>query len=315
MRQIGTLPTESEAKRFTAYMITEAISVHAEQEGAEWAIWIRDENHLEKAREKFSHFREHPNDVRYEGVEQQADAMLREEVKRHDQARKHVVQMGDKWGQPGAGRKKPVTVVVIIACVAIAMMSNFGKDPKSKVTRALLFCDTYQPETWDKNSVEDRLVNIKQGQVWRVITPNLFHYGTMHLIFNMLMFFQLGGRVENSRGSLRFAIMIFAFGFVAVAAQSLVPSAWGGSPFGAGLSGVVYGLFGYMWMKTVFDPSPELFLGQGTVIILMVWFFLGVFGVLGTFGMHIANWAHGGGLLLGIAIGYAPEMIKVLKKR
>ena len=77
MRQIGTLPTESDAKRFTAYLITESISVHAEQEGAEWAIWIRDENQLEKAREEFSHFREHPNDVRYEGVEQQADPLVR----------------------------------------------------------------------------------------------------------------------------------------------------------------------------------------------------------------------------------------------
>ena len=52
MRQVGTIPNESDAHRFAAYLLTQGVTAHAEEDQQTWAIWVRDENHLEKAKEE-----------------------------------------------------------------------------------------------------------------------------------------------------------------------------------------------------------------------------------------------------------------------
>ena len=47
MRQIGTLPNENNASRFAAYLITQGIAAHSEQDGEEWAVWVRDEDDMD----------------------------------------------------------------------------------------------------------------------------------------------------------------------------------------------------------------------------------------------------------------------------
>jgi len=59
-------------------------------------------------------------------------------------------------------------------------------------------------------------------------------------------------------------------------------------------------------MKSVFDRAFGYRIPQSTVIILIAWLFLCMVpGGLGFIGMgSVANWAHGIGLLVGMAIGY-----------
>jgi GlpG protein len=71
-----------------------------------------------------------------------------------------------------------------------------------------------------------------------------------------------------------------------------------------GMSGVLYGLFGYTWMKTIYQPSLGLHIDPGTVIWLIVWFLLCMTGLVGT----IANMAHASGLITGMLIGYLPTL-------
>jgi GlpG protein len=73
-----------------------------------------------------------------------------------------------------------------------------------------------------------------------------------------------------------------------------------GGPFFGGMSGVVYGLVGYVWMKGKYDPAAGLFLHPWTVIMVILWFFVCLTGYVGT----IANAAHAAGLVLGVAWGY-----------
>ncbi|MEQ9067331.1 MAG: rhomboid family intramembrane serine protease, partial [Gimesia chilikensis] len=76
---------------------------------------------------------------------------------------------------------------------------------------------------------------------------------------------------------------------------------WFSGPMFGGLSGVVYGLFGYMWMKSLYDPQSSFFIPPNMVIILIGWFLLCIAGVVG----NVANYAHGFGLGTGIVIGLA----------
>jgi GlpG protein len=73
------------------------------------------------------------------------------------------------------------------------------------------------------------------------------------------------------------------------------------------MSGVDYGLFGYVWMKSRFDPGSGLFIHPTTVFLMMAWLLLCM--TPGSV-VHAANAAHLVGLGMGLAIGYAPRLFE-----
>ena len=105
MRQIGTLPNENNASRFAAYLITQGIAAHSEQDGDEWAVWVRDEDDMGKARDSFETFRRDPDDPRYKGVEQKAESIRMQEYRQRVEATKNVVEMRGRWKRPGATQR------------------------------------------------------------------------------------------------------------------------------------------------------------------------------------------------------------------
>ena len=128
MRQLGTLPTENSARRFAAWLIAQRIEAHAEQEETGWVVWVRDEDQLTKAREAYAHFRDHPDDAKYQGAEKSAEALLREDEARRRQAQGNVVEMRGRWGSggmPGAGgvrRRAPVVMLLMGITVRVALL-------------------------------------------------------------------------------------------------------------------------------------------------------------------------------------------------
>ena len=307
MRQIGTLPTQVQAERFTAYLITQGVPVVAEPDGETWEIWVRDENHLDDARQALGEFVQNPDDARYDGAIRAASELLQEEAKRREAAQKNVVQMSGRWRRPGA-RKAPLVVAVIILCSIMFVLSGFGHNPRNPVVRILGFCDSMQRRSWNPDNVGDRLIDIRSGQFWRVVTPIFLHGDILHLAFNMLMFYYFASRIESQKGAWKLGVLMLLIALPSNLAQGLAPSSWGplsGGPLFLGMSGVVYGLLGYLWMKTVYAPEEGLYVAGSTVLFLLIWMFLGFTGLLdGMFGASIANLAHGVGLLAGMGLGY-----------
>ena len=129
----------------------------------------------------------------------------------------------------------------------------------------------------------------------------------MHLIFNMIMVYQLGSLVEDRRGTVRMALMVLTIAIVSNLFQALVPHDWGGGVYFGGMSGVLYGIFGYLFIKSRWEPELGMRIPQSTVVILILWMLLGFAGVLDELiGGHIANWAHGIGFLTGVVIAAVP---------
>jgi GlpG protein len=80
-----------------------------------------------------------------------------------------------------------------------------------------------------------------------------------------------------------------------------------GPGFG-GMSGVVYGLLGYIWIRGKFDPASGLYLHSSTVIMMLIWFFI-CFAPNAIPGMpRIANTAHAVGLVSGMVWGYLSSL-------
>lgn len=304
MRQIGTLLTEPQAQRFAAYLITQGITAHAEADGDEFIVWVRDENQLDQAKDELQQFKLDPDDRRYRGAEKQAGSLLMEEEKKRQQARKNVISMQGRWGH-GAGRKTPLVFVLIAVSVFATLWTSYGKSPRMQQWG---FCDAIHRvnPSWNEKSLSDSLIDIKNGQVWRLVSPIFVHLDIMHLVFNMYWAYIFGTMIEHRRGTLRFALIVLACAILPNIAQ-----AWVSGPWFAGMSGVGYGLFGYVWMKTLYDPAAGIHVRRGTIIMFIIWFFVCMTGWIGP----IANTAHGAGLVVGVVIGYAPVLWRQMSGR
>src|SRR5262245_4076453 len=128
MRQLGTLPTEAEAQRFAAWLVTQRIEAHAEQEDGGWMIWVRDEDQLPKAREALTQFRDRPDDPQYGDAQQVANVLRRDAEAKRRQAQGNIVEMRGRWGtpgMPGQARRAPLVMALMLLCL-LAVIATYS---------------------------------------------------------------------------------------------------------------------------------------------------------------------------------------------
>jgi GlpG protein len=326
MRQVGTLSSEREARQFAAWLVAQRIEAHAEHEGGDWIVWVRDEDQLAAARESLAHFRENPGDPKYRDAERSAEAISREDEARRRQAQGNVVEMRGRWGtasgMTGVKRKAPVVMALIGVCALVAVLAyddtinraaKEGSD--GSVYRSLVFVDpaaAIRPEDHI-----DIWASIRQGQVWRLLTPVFIHYDVAHIVFNLIALYSFGSLIEDRRGTAFFLRLFFALAILSDVGQALESGLRGHIPAFGGMSGVVYGLFGYVFIKSRFDSREPYFLSPGTTFIAMLWFALCILRDVPPFDQMlsdvippIANTAHAVGLITGAAIAYVPILVR-----
>ena len=326
MRLIGEIKDAELARKFAAYLLTEGITPQVDKENGIWEVWVKDEDQLEAATKKLAEFEANPNDARYQGVIEKADAIFREEEVKRRQYKKNVVDVSKNQRTPGR-RRGPLTMLLLIACIISFVATDFGAGVREGVQdlpayRALSFTSIEEPESfelvkkYDQDDLRLRLASIQKGEVWRVITPIFIHFGVMHIVFNMLWMVQLGTLIENRYGTFWFGVLVLTSAALSTFAQCTVPVALDGSPpallggtligLAGGMSGVVYALFGFVWMKSVYDPNCGFRINETTVFIMIGWLFICMTGMMGSIG----NWAHGVGLVVGMLAGYLPTVLR-----
>ena len=183
-----------------------------------------------------------------------------------------------------------ISITLITICTLVAFASNLGAS--LEVLNSLFIACI--------NS--EGLQDIMNGQLWRLVTPIFIHFGILHFAFNMLWVWELGGLIELKKGIGFYITFVLIVGVLSNLAQYLMTQ----SPTFGGMSGVVYGLFGYIWIMGRLDPRFGVAMPKQTVIMMLAWFVLCWTGILGP----IANWAHTGGLLGGIAWAYFERQVK-----
>jgi GlpG protein len=147
---------------------------------------------------------------------------------------------------------------------------------------------------------------------WRFVTPIFLHFGLVHLIFNCLWLSMLGSRIEQMSSSLHLLLLVL----VAGVASNIVQFVWSGSPYFGGMSGVVYALLGYIWIKNKVAPDPQLQLPPGIIGFMLGWLVVCMTGILDLLlGVGVANGAHLGGLIIGMLLGLIFGLTSRLKKR
>ena len=306
MRQLGTLPTQREARTFEDWLLTQGIKVRADASDDEWVIWVYDEDQVERAREELAEFQRDPSADRYREAALRADALREDGRKKAIKAQKNAIDIRRRWERPSAAAV-PVTFTFIAISLLVAASSSslqgFGAvcDKYEPIVKALVI----EPYEIQGGMIRWRgLAAIKSGQVWRLVTPIFIHWSVLHILFNMLWLYDLGKAVESRGGSLRF--LLFALG---VAVASNVGQYLMSGPSFGGMSGVVYALLGFVWMKSRYEPQWGLYLHPHIVFLMIAWFVLGFTPALG----KIANTAHAVGLVIGVIVGYAPKLARDLR--
>lgn len=184
----------------------------------------------------------------------------------------------------------PVTVMVMIALWLIYAAQQVGI-----VTQLDWLLDA---GLWSGEKLD--FTSFWQNDLYRWWSPALIHLSLMHIVMNSFWWWVLAKEIESSDGhrALIFLSLILALG--AGYAQYLAVG-----PYFAGLSGVTYGLMGWVWGRQYRyreAPVPRyqlpswLFPFMMIAMVVMI-MFDGAFG-----GLNIGHESHIAGALLGVVI-------------
>jgi len=184
--------------------------------------------------------------------------------------------------------KISVTSVLIALNVAIfGLMLAWGLDPMQPAIDSLIqWGANYGPKT-------------TQGEWWRMFTCMFLHIGVLHLLFNMLALWNVGGFMERLLGSTGFLVLYLLAGLLG----SVASVAWNPFVVSAGASGAIFGLYGGLLAFLVRHRAMQQHasladLRTNTLV------FLGYNLVYGFIQQGIDMAAHLGGLAGGFAGGF-----------
>ncbi|MEK9772260.1 MAG: rhomboid family intramembrane serine protease [Opitutae bacterium] len=283
MRCVAEFGTENHALRFWNFLKHKGIESSLEKGDADsngsCQIWVVEEDQVSLAFSYLNDFKSNPDDPQFCNVSKKDH---RTEVSAKKSGFREF-NLREKWQRtdrsPGT-----MTLSLIITCVAVFLLSGMGKN--TEMVGGFFISE----------KLDGQLSEVFSGEIWRLFTPIFLHFNFLHVLFNMFWLHDLGGQIEKRKGP-KFLI---SFLLIIALVSNLAQFVLSGPAFG-GMSGVVYGLFGYVWVKTRLDPADGFRLDPMVAMIMFGFFLVCFTGVFG----GIANWAHAGGLAVGIAWGYA----------
>lgn len=267
MHRLISLNNPRMAQAFIDYMASRQIDIQMMPEGeGQFALWLTDGQHQVEAQAELDHFLANPNASKY----QAASWDMAESRKSHFtyNSPSMLAMIKAKAG--------PMTLLVMLVCTVIFVLQQLGMG--NAIFQVLHF-PALAGQEW---------------QLWRWFGHALLHFSVMHIAFNLLWWWQLGGDIEQRLGSTKLIQLFLVSAALSGAGQYWVE----GANFG-GLSGVVYALVGYLWMLGYKAPQVGLSMPKPVIGFMLVWLVLGFMQPF----MAIANTAHLVGLLSGVVFG------------
>ncbi len=256
---------------------------------------LRDIHMIEKMRDDLfamgiganSHYNQH-EDLYYLTVDEESEVAKATEYYRVTMGLKKPLEIDEEWVKIKALPRGELTYSIVIFCVILYF---FSLTEMGKRLFDLLFMG---------NPESDFLSEIKRGQIWRLVTPIFLHLSIFHILFNMLWFKDLGYLIEYKFGRNQLMGFIILCGVISNISQYLVS----GPSFG-GMSGVLYGMLGFIWVYKNIHTEFDYSLPTRDITIMIGWLLMCLTGFLGP----IANTAHASGLFVGMlyALFLVPE--------
>jgi len=186
-------------------------------------------------------------------------------------------------------RRTPVTLIVMAVGVALELVCTLDEPRRINYYNEWL---GILPCIWE-------------GQLWRPFTTCLLHANFLHAAFNIYWLAIFTPVLEHRLGSYRTLGLIVLLGYVSMMPEYVIGSFHRNQPIMiVGLSGIMYGLFGLLWVGRRWHREFYMVCDDRVVQILLGWFVLCIFLTYLNV-MPVANIAHGAGLLFGVLYGLA----------
>lgn len=268
-----TFSEKRPALAFSDYLRAQGIANRLLPVDTGYAIVLEDDADAPRALEEARAFAANPGDPRFWQASWQSGSPQKEAVYAAGEA-----PGASWWRRAGWG-----TRAVGLLCVLVYVVFLADQD--------LVFDLLHFPDAISVQAIH--------GEWWRLLTPALLHFSFLHIAFNLLWWWELGSVIERAQSSARLLALAVVIALVSNGLQFLAY----GTGFG-GLSAVVYGLLGYLWLYPFADPGAPFRLRGGIVAFMLGWLAIGYSGVLDAlFGLKVSNHGHLGGLLVGGGLG------------
>ena len=151
---------------------------------------------------------------------------------------------------------------------------------------------------------------LEEGQYYRMCTSMFLHFGSSHLINNMMILFLIGGRLEKVIGRAKFAAIYFLSGILADLASMGYTMLQNRVVVSAGASGAVFGIVGSLaWIVIANKGRVEGMDGKWMILFVA----LSLYG--GFVNQGTDNAAHLGGFLAGVLSTVLLYQIENSKKK
>ncbi|GLO62279.1 rhomboid family intramembrane serine protease GlpG [Vibrio sp. MACH09] len=256
------------AQAFIDYMASRHIDIDMmPEEGGKVALWLKEDQFQLEAESELKQFLQNPADRKYLAASwEMADSRTRK-FSYHTPSMLNMIK----------AKAGPLTLLLMTVAIVLFIAQQIGL---AQAIFSSLHFPAYDSQKW---------------QLWRWVSHALLHFSVMHIAFNLLWWWQLGGDIEKRLGTLKLLQIFLVSAALSGAGQYWVEDA----NFG-GLSGVVYALLGYTWLLGSRAPQKGLAVPKPIVVFMLVWLVLGYVQPY----MAIANTAHLVGLLSGVVLGW-----------
>ncbi len=327
MRRLVTMDSEPEARQFGTVLARANIDYSVDEQ----SVWVDRDEQLDTARSLLERWRESGDSDALAALVDQSRSRFPE----RQPVRVRRAPRVSPEARSARGRGSGLVTYAVIAMSVAATYAGIGSlgalaDAITQLPAAervsWLMVEEWDivmaGEPWSVNFLH----SVRSGEIWRLLSPVLVHSGGLfHLGFNVYWFLMFGRLIETRKGSAQLAWLVLLTGVASVLGQYVVGLGllelnggdfglfgriYFGGPVAGGLSGVLYGLFGYIVAKSYVDKFGGLGLPSGTVFFLVLWLlicfagqpaynqYLGTTVTVGVAG-PIANIAHLVGLLSG----------------
>ncbi|MDB4971880.1 MAG: rhomboid family intrarane serine protease [Myxococcaceae bacterium] len=301
MRLLRELADERTAQRLVDALADQSIATELKPSEQSYNVWVIDEAHMPRASQLTSSWLD---DEKRELFEQSASRGMRarELSARIEERRlRHIEAMQRQLRSIARPRPTPLSWGLIGLCIAVGILTGFGEE--RSMIALLTIADPRAPMLVSFISVFGVVVPwlpLPLHEPWRFVTPVLVHFDLMHIVFNLLMLRNVSRIIEGTHGVRYLA----AFVLVCAVVSNIAQYELGRSPMFAGMSGVVFGLLGLVWLRGKLDPAIGYGLPSSTKQFMIIWL---VLGFMGNFG--IANWCHLFGLLVGASWAFVAHKL------
>ncbi|WP_312742291.1 rhomboid family intramembrane serine protease GlpG [Cedecea neteri] len=249
------------AQAFVDYMATQGVILTIQQH-TQSDVWLADESQEQHVRAELEKFVANPGDPRYQAASwSTGHSGVGFSYKRYP----FFATIKERAG--------PLTLIVIGVCIALFVLLNIvGFGPVISVLG------------WP-------LVPEQRFEFWRYFTHGLLHFSLLHILFNLLWWWYLGGALEKRLGTGK----LLTLTLISTLLSGFMQAKFTGPLFG-GLSGTVFALMGYVWLRGERDPDSGIQMQRGLLAFAVIWLVIEVFTQSAVIPAHLT------GMLVGLAM-------------